>query len=447
MSGSNWLDQKTALEVLEHQSVAIAPDPRWFALARWPQSPPRLFELRPGRPLTVGRQADCSIVCAHLNVSRRHAELTLDGKQPRLTDLGSRNGCKKNHQLLAPGQSAELAEGDVVAIGPVLLTLTHATLEAAPLPSTVVAESPSIKACFELARRVARLNTTVLLLGETGAGKEVLAESIHQLSPRRAGPLVRLNCASFPEHLLEAELFGHEKGAFTGADRKRVGFIESAHTGTLFLDEIGEMPTTTQAKLLVVLESRRVVRLGSSTPVDVDVRIVSATHRSLPAEMAAGRFREDLYYRLSAFTIEVPPLRERPEDVLRLSERFLARSAEAVGEAPPALTPSAIACLTAYCWPGNVRELRNVMEHAFVVADGEIDPSHLPAVLRENAGVAVGSAPAPAGLRADLDALEREAVERALASCAQNQTKAAQRLGISRRALIHKMVKFGLKRG
>ena len=298
----------------------------------------------------------------------------------------------------------------------------------------------AMSALHDVVGRLAPTNATVLITGETGTGKEVIADRLHALSPRAKGPFVRINCASVPEALLESELFGHEKGAFTGADRRRAGHFEAASDGTLLLDEIGELPLAVQAKLLRVLERRAVTRLGSSDETPVDVRIVCATHRNLEQDVQSGRFRQDLFYRISTFTLEVPPLRDRPTEILLLADAFLRRLAAAAGKKAPALSGEAAGLLLAHGWPGNVRELRNAMEHAVVMADGEfVLPSHLPKAVRG------APAAAPAAMRDTLEEMERQAIAAALAAERDNRTRAAKRLGVSRRALIYKMIKYGLR--
>jgi transcriptional regulator with PAS, ATPase and Fis domain len=247
----------------------------------------------------------------------------------------------------------------------------------------VVVADPAMVQIFDLARRLSRVNTTVLVLGETGVGKEAIAREIHRGSSRAAGPFVRLNCSAFPATLLESELFGHERGAFTGADRRKTGHIEAADGGTLFLDEIGELPQGAQVKLLNVLEKREVLRLGATRGKPVDVRVISATHRDLQAEIARGAFRLDFYYRVSAFTLVVPPLRERRTEISALAEKFVNDCAKRERRPKPALAPEAIAALVRHSWPGNVRELRNAMEYAVVLADrGRIGAEHLPRSVR-----------------------------------------------------------------
>ena len=304
-----------------------------------------------------------------------------------------------------------------------------------------IVADPAMEKVFELARRAAQSNLTVLILGETGVGKELVAAEIHRAGPRRDGPLVRLNCAALPPSLVEAELFGHERGAFTGADRRRIGHIESASNGTLLLDEVGELPLPAQAKLLRVLEQRLVSRVGGTEEIEVDVRFLAATNRDLEAEVSRGTFRQDLYFRLSPFVISVPPLRERPRDLLPLATSFARKGAARMGRPNPSLSPAFVAALARYPWPGNVRELRNVIERALVLADdGMLRVEHLP----ERFGVEEPSQPPRGELPAQIDELERLNVVEALRATAGNRTHAARRLGISRRALLYKLKKHGL---
>jgi transcriptional regulator with PAS, ATPase and Fis domain len=232
-------------------------------------------------------------------------------------------------------------------------------------------------ALYEQAERAARSSISVLVLGETGVGKDVLANAIHRASPRSRGPFLGLNCSAISESMLEAELFGHEKGAFTGAVQARPGLFESASGGTVFLDEIGELPLATQVKLLRVLEDRRVMRVGGRKAIDVDVRFVAATNRDLESACARGAFRSDLYYRLAGLTLTIPPLRERREEIAPLARLFAERSARQLDRATPTIPPVAVTQLESYPWPGNVRELRNAMERAVVLAFDVILPEHL----------------------------------------------------------------------
>jgi DNA-binding NtrC family response regulator len=289
---------------------------------------------------------------------------------------------------------------------------------------------------FALADRAARSDATVLVLGETGSGKEVVAHRVHQRSPRAHAPFVTLNCGSMVETLAESTLFGHERGAFTGAAQRHAGVFEQANGGTLFLDEVGELSLSLQTRLLRVLEDGRVTRVGGTQGLSVDVRIVAATHRDLTAMVSDGEFREDLLYRLDVVRIGVPPLRERPEDIEPLALHFLAQFA---GERPLRLSAGARRALLAHPFPGNVRELRNSMERAVALAaDFVIHEADLNLATRtshERGGL----------LRAQVGDEERRAVEDALVACEGNQTRAAKRLGIARRTLINKMEKYGLR--
>jgi transcriptional regulator with GAF, ATPase, and Fis domain len=285
---------------------------------------------------------------------------------------------------------------------------------------------------------------TVLSLGEPGVGKELVTEAIHCRSSRRDRPLIKLNCAALPETLLESELFGYERGAFTGADRRKIGFFEAADGGTLFLDEIGEIPLPLQAKLLRVLERKVVTRVGGTTEVPTDARVIAATHRDLDAEVRAGRFRQDLMYRIGGFTIAVPPLRDRPDEILPLAEHFARVAAAEQGRPAPTLGPDAREALTGYAWPGNVRELRNAIERALVLCGDEIRTTDLPERLGDEAQ-RVRPISATSDVRGQLAEVERAAIVAALDAEGQNQTRAARRLGLSRRALIYKMEKYGLK--
>lgn len=315
------------------------------------------------------------------------------------------------------------------------------------LPQGVTLADPAMMKVFRVAQRVAKTDTTVLVLGETGVGKEVLSEQIHKHSGRAGKPYVRLNCASLPETLLSSELFGHERGAFTGADRRKIGYFEAADGGTLLLDEIGELSLSMQVKLLRVLENRTVLRLGATAEVPVDVRVICATHRDLPKDITEGRFREDLYYRVSAFTLQVPPLRERPTEIGLLAELFVRQLADRMGGTPPRFSDQAIAALTSHRWPGNVRELRNAVEHAFVMCDdGTIEIEHLPDTVQTPDTAAAADA-SGASVKDKLAQIERASIVEALADENGNQTRAAKALGMSRRALIYKMAKYAVKRG
>ncbi len=315
--------------------------------------------------------------------------------------------------------------------------------------SGMIAEDPATLEALALAGRVAASDTTVLLTGESGTGKEVFARYIHQHSPRARGPFVAINCAAIPEHMLEALLFGHEKGAFTGAHEARAGKFEQAQGGTLLLDEISEMQPALQAKLLRVLQEREVERIGGRGAVRLDVRVLATTNQDLRALVRAGRFREDLYYRLSVFPISLPPLRQRPADVLPLARHFVA-AACGKGRPLPVLSPAATAALLAYGWPGNVRELANLMQRAVILCGARaIEPGDLrfetdAAAAAAPAAVTQAAGPDPTAASALQDNLQQvegrlilEAIERA-----GNRKRAAEQLGISPRTLRYKLARL-----
>jgi DNA-binding NtrC family response regulator len=304
------------------------------------------------------------------------------------------------------------------------------------LPAHVVAKSPLMQAVFHDASLIAASESRILITGESGVGKEVLADVIHAWSARAAGPLVKVNCAAIPENLLESELFGHEKGAFTGAVAQRIGRFETANNGTIFLDEVADMSPPLQAKLLRVTQEGRFHRVGSSIELRTNARILAATNRNLEEEVKAGRFREDLFYRLNVVELNIPSLRERPEDILPLAGAFIAEFTR--GKAR--FSSSVADCLARYAWPGNVRELRNAMERAALLSLGElILPEHLPAKVRAAAESAPVAEPQDAQR---LGEIERQAIVQALRKHDFNRTETAKALGISRRALIYKLQRF-----
>jgi transcriptional regulator with GAF, ATPase, and Fis domain len=293
------------------------------------------------------------------------------------------------------------------------------------------------------AGKVARTDTTVLLSGESGTGKEVVARFIHRSSARREGPFVALNCAALPENLLESELFGHEKGAFTGALAARAGRLEQATGGVLFLDEVGEMSPAVQAKFLRVLQEREYQRLGGSRTLKSEARVLAATNRDLKAAIAQGTFREDLYYRLAVFDIALPALRERPDDIPLLVEAFLEEIGRSIGRPAAGIAPEALGKLRAYRWPGNVRELRNAIERAVILCEGgTVTSEHLPLGIASPAGDALAAA--EGAVPVTLDAAEREMIVRALARARNNKSEAARLLGLSRGQLYSRLEKHGL---
>jgi len=540
------------------------------------------FPLPPRGEVVVGRGEESDLRIDHPSISRKHALVTADSGVIRIKDLGSANGTHLGDRALEAGESVELAPGEVVDLGSVMLILQRGysgrrlrrllphgyfearveeecersartaapfavarlraegdgapsaieqalaevlrgsdvaglyapggeyevllpelgaeqTLEllarieglaadrgtrvasafalyprdgrsaetlvaaacrglpgdAAPAASTapsVVVSDPAMERVQRLIRRVAPGHINVLLLGETGVGKEVAAEMVHRLSKRASGPFLRLNCGGFSESLLESELFGHEKGAFTGAHQAKTGLLESADGGTVFLDEIGELPASLQVKLLRVLEDRQVMRVGALRPKKIDVRFVAATNRNLEEEVARGAFREDLYYRVNGIAIVIPPLRERVGEIQQLARLFVSQAARAAGLPEPRLADDAIDLLESYAWPGNIRELRNVMERAVLLStDDLITEEHLPTEKMRTGGIArAATEQSPlsrAGtLRDDVDDLERRRILDALDACSGNQTRAARMLGISRNTLAARLEQFGIPR-
>ena len=305
----------------------------------------------------------------------------------------------------------------------------------------IVGDSGRMMELLSLVRRVAPSEATVLIRGESGTGKELIAKAIHYASPRAAAPLVKVNCAALPETLLESELFGHEKGAFTGAAARRKGRFEAADGGTLFLDEIGDLPLPLQAKLLRVLQEKEFERVGSSVPLRVDVRILAATHRDLEALVKAGRFRDDLYYRLNVVTVVLPPLRERRQDLPLLMDHFLKFFAGKDRKMVRGFTPEARDALLRYDYPGNVRELENIVERAVVLTRDEvIGRADLPLLVRETGE----EESAQKSLPAAVEGVERRMIADALARADGVQTRAAELLGVSERALRYKLKKYGL---
>jgi Nif-specific regulatory protein len=309
-------------------------------------------------------------------------------------------------------------------------------------PAQFVGRSKAFREAEALCAKVAPATTTVLLTGETGTGKEMAARAIWSLSPRADRPFVAMNCAALPDTLVESELFGHEAGAFTGATEQRRGRFELADGGTLMLDEIGELDLNLQAKLLRVLESGEITRVGGSDPVLCDVRIIAATNRDLKAEAEAGRFREDLYYRLGVFPIRLPPLRQRIDDLSLLAEHLLAQIGPSVG-GTPTMGADVLACLSRYAWPGNVRELRNVLERAALLSSGVIEPEHLPPEIVHAEG---DDEDAEEGGKSVLDEQEHRLVLEALEQNNWNQSAAARQLGITRDILRYRVKRYGLKK-
>jgi len=414
--------------------------------------------------VTVGRSETADIQVPDPLISRVHAAITL-GDTLMVRDLGSSNGTVVRGEKIQPNVDTPISVGETIDFGSTVVIVQREVLGGQQDPENasladerIEGQSDAMRRLHRLARRVASSRINVLLLGETGVGKEVMASTLHRMSPRASSPFLGINCASLTDTLFESELFGYEKGAFTGATSAKPGLIEAAHTGTFFLDEVGEMPLSAQAKLLRVLELRAVHRVGSIKQTPVDVRFISATHRNLAEEVAAGRFREDLYYRLNGISLVIPPLRERVDEVVPLARSFLAEAAREAGfGSVPLLSSEAISWMQGYTWPGNIRELKNAINRAVLLSTGGIvDPEHLAvgnnyAPGRTSAAPPAGAAPAlgadspSTGANPSADS-ERQRIIQALADCGGNQTRAAKQLGISRRTLSSRLNQLNIPR-
>jgi transcriptional regulator with PAS, ATPase and Fis domain len=415
----------------------------------------------------VGREGSCEVVLVDGAASRHHAEISwgVDEKAFRFRDLDSQNGTLING---LPSREARLSQGDELRVGTTVLVFVEGdqepvvgtgasticirpskiapkamsapvVLERAP---QLIGESKPFRELLEATARCARVESPVLLLGESGTGKELLAQAIHRASPRREGPLVSINAATLTGNLSESELFGHERGAFTGAAARRAGCLERANGGTLFLDEVGELPLDTQAKLLRALETKRFCRLGGTAEIQSDFRLVAATHRDLHEAVDEGTFREDLLYRLDVARLSVPPLRERPGDIQLLARHFVTTLAHKLGSKVQALTQDALDGLTVHPFPGNVRELKNTIERGLIFATGvELTLGDL--TLRPPRAKETGGSDADRPVVPLLD-LERREIEHALAKTGGNKTQAALLLGIDRKTLYAKIERHGL---
>jgi two-component system, NtrC family, response regulator AtoC len=386
------------------------------------------------------------------------AEVAGDDYLVILPELGRDEGAAAVQRLVDFARAANATATAATALCPddgttveTLISVLRAGLRTGRVPRAAVAKAtpivldPAMQRVYTLVQRIADTSMTVLILGETGVGKELVTEAIHLQSSRRERPLIKLNCAALPESLLESELFGHERGAFTGADKRKVGFFEAADGGTLFLDEIGDMPLPLQAKLLRVLERKVITRVGGTSEVATDARLIAATHRNLDNDVRTGRFRQDLLFRIGGFTIAVPPLRDRPAEILPLAEHFVRTAAAEQARVAPAISDDAREALAGYAWPGNVRELRNALERALILATDVITAADLPDRLHDASHRIRPATASGADVRGQLAEVERAAIVAALEADSGNQTRAARRLGLSRRALIYKMEKYDLK--
>ncbi len=426
--------------------------------------------------LLIGRSPECDLILPDPSVSRKHARIVgtnfgfyIEDTSTNGTFIGGKRIKRKN-----------LSEDTDISIGPFILhfkftrhepepdheiptELVHdhksieKTSEAGHLPRQTASEileslgmvwkSKAIENVVAMMEKIARTDFPVLITGETGTGKELIARGIHALSGRKNGPFVALNCGAISPELVESELFGHEKGAFTGAHTQRKGAFEIAQGGTLFLDEIGEMPFELQVKLLRALEQKEIRRIGGNKTIKVNARIVSATNRNLSTEISLKKFREDLYYRLNSLPLHIPPLRERPDDIPPLADHFLKRFNEEFSENKK-LTRKAREVLLGYPWPGNVRELRNVIQRAAVLSEAEnIDGDLVSYVLSSSEFIPSSPSPQmpPNGTLRKVDAYEREIILRELQNTGWNKTQAAKNLGIAKSTLFEKLKKYGIK--
>jgi DNA-binding NtrC family response regulator len=440
--------------------------------------------LHEDRPLAIGRSSQNGLQVDDPAVSRQHLQFHRKGDLIEVEDLGSANGSlivrgslsphnegQEREQRMAPHQRMTMGIGDSVRIGSTVLGLQLKTglnqtrlKPGRSLTGPRVLADPGMQHCYELVGRAARSDIPVLILGETGAGKEVMAETVHRQSRRSNQRFLLLNCAALTETLLESELFGHEKGAFTGAQAAKAGLLEATDGGTVFLDEIGELPLGTQAKLLRVLEERSVLRVGATKPRPINVRFVTATNRDLQQQIRLQRFRNDLYYRISGLVIRIPALRQRPSEIEPLTRHFLRLFCESLNQREPFLSGEALSVLQGYAWPGNVRELKNVVERAALIAEhGLIRPEHIlldPPIPGDEGPMSVDfDGPTQVNQRIVLPAVapsnqappsseqdQRQRVIEALEACGGNQTRAAQMLGVSRRTLINRLERWNLPR-
>ncbi len=430
--------------------------------------------------LLAGRSPEADLRVNDQSASRLHARFVIDRGSVRVRDLGSRNRTWVNGQPLAPDEERRLYSGDVVIIGSMTLVLHRAgdrpaagastapPVETAPVfvqlgDHVTLLSDPAMVRVYELLRRLSRSTLPVLIIGETGTGKENAAQAVHHFSTRKSAPLVAINCAAIPENLFESELFGHVRGAFSGALSDKVGRLEAASGGTVFLDEIGELPLPSQAKLLRALETGLVCPVGSVREHKIDCRIVAATNRDLEAEAQAGRFRQDLYFRLAAAMVVLPPLRERPIEIAQLAGHFLVTACRKLGRGPLRLSDATLRALQQHPFPGNVRELRNLMDYcAATVAEDEVRTEHLPPRFLHAARSASNNSPAPSGLSPaqspsaatpgsfrriadEVQELEARRMREALDSTAGNQRRAAELIGMPLRTFVTKLKQYGLR--
>jgi transcriptional regulator with GAF, ATPase, and Fis domain len=460
-----------------HAHVALA---RPHLVVMWPGGS-AVKELPPAATITVGRSRKCDLCIDHPSVSREHA-VFYGGSPVTVEDTGSTNGTTIAGVRIAGRTRVPVQRGQVIAIGAAVLVI-RAALEndVVPVPQPrlsrgdvggppVIVVDDGMRELYRVVDLVGKGDLSVILLGETGSGKDVIADAIHQRSTRGSGAYVRVNCAALPDALLESELFGFERGAFTGAVQPKQGLLEVADGGSLFLDEIAELPLAMQAKLLRVLESREVTRVGGLKSRAIDVRFICATNRDLVSLVRIGAFRQDLYFRLNGISLVIPPLRQRRSEIAPLAQSFIVQACREAGRPQVPITSEAMRQLESHDWPGNVRELRNVIERAVTLCTGAaIDIHHLPppelsfgvptsspeSALRAtlpapNDGSASPLETTPLGLhdaaRRAAQSIERRRIAEAMDRCGGNQTRAAQLLRVSRRTLVARLTEYGFAR-
>ncbi len=396
-----------------------------------------------GDVVRIGTHASNDLVLDDPSVSRFHCRIVPDAAGWRVEDSGSLNGTRLQELRIL---GAVLPAEAVLSVGnSVIRIVAHPAAGKTLVPmmpsfGALTGTGRAMRKLFAVLEKVAASEINCFIQGENGTGKELVATEIVQRGPRASKPFVVVDCGSISPNLVESELFGHVRGAFTGADRAKPGLLELADGGSVFLDEIGELPLGLQARLLRVLQDRKVQRIGALEPRAIDVRFIAATNRELPAEVAAGRFRQDLYYRLDGVTLSIPPLRLRSGEIAGFARSFLAEASAQLAR-PLRLSRGALARLEQHAWPGNIRELRNVIERAALICPAdEIDEEHLQLADERDAPAASGS------LHADVESLERRRIVEALEACGGNQTRAAAKLGISRGTLVSRLKQFGITR-
>jgi two-component system response regulator AtoC len=449
--------------VVGHRHAGASPLEQHYLLVL-DDDAPRVFPLPTNRTVMLGRGETACLRLLDTSVSRRHASIARMNGRIHVSDLESQNGTLVNGERIA--EPRLLAPGDRVTVGGVtLIYQSIASARAAPATEpaartlhigdrVAIVADPAMVRLYELVERLATSELPVLVVGETGSGKDLAARALHQLSRRSARPFVGLNCAALQDSLVESELFGYERGAFSGATAAKPGLLETATGGTMFLDEVGDLPAAAQAKLLRVLETKRLMRLGDVRERAIDIRVIAATNRDLAADVETGRFRQDLFFRLSAATIAIPSLRDRPCELPLLADMFLRQACLEAGRAPMVLAPAAEARLLDYAWPGNVRELKHVMEYLAATA-GEclVEPAHLDARL----GRIATATPAPREaepateppqfrpLADEIRELERTRITAALDAANGNQRTAARMLAMPLRTFVFKLRHYGLR--